>query len=50
MKVYDCGEFAPGDDWNICDNDKSDDKLPPFPDDWLDKDNNFTVKVTTIFF
>ena len=43
MTIRDCGEIPPGGDWNICDYDKSDDKLPPFPEDWDKKHHEFTV-------
>lgn len=43
MTIRDCGEIPSGEDWKFCDNDKSDDKLPPFPEDWDQKHNEFTV-------
>lgn len=43
MTIRDCGEIAPGEEWNICDNDKSDDKLPPFPEDWNEGHHEMTV-------
>lgn len=43
MIVSNSGEIKSGEEWNYCDNDISNDKLPPFPDDWDDKDTTFTV-------
>lgn len=43
MLIRDCGELSPGEDWKVCDNDKTEDKLPPFPEDWDDKHKDFTV-------
>ncbi|XP_031626573.1 peptidyl-prolyl cis-trans isomerase D isoform X2 [Contarinia nasturtii] len=44
MTVDNCGEILPEEDWNYCDNDKSEDKLPPFPEDWDEKTKDFTVE------
>lgn len=43
MVIYDCGELTSADDWNFCDNDETDDKLAPFPEDWDQRDNEYTV-------
>lgn len=43
MTIRDCGEIAPGADWNFHDNDISDDKLPPFPEDWDQTHKDLTV-------
>lgn len=43
MSIRNCGELTPGDDWSVCDNDKTDDKLPPFPEDWDQKNRDHTV-------
>lgn len=43
MTIRDCGEIQPGEEWKYCDNDKSEDKLPPFPEDWDQKTKDFTV-------
>lgn len=48
MTVYNCGEILPGENWNYCDNDNSEDKLPPFPEDWDEKTKDFTV-ITNIY-
>lgn len=45
MIIDNCGELAPNDDWNFCDNDDTDDKLAPFPEDWDQKNSKLTVKV-----
>lgn len=45
-----CGEIVPGDDWKIHDNDISNDKLPPFPDDWEEKEEDFEVSLSNINF
>lgn len=47
MTIRNCGEILPGEDWNFWDNDKTDDKLPPFPEDWEQNHQDFTV-ITTI--
>lgn len=46
MIVSICGELQPGIDWNFCDNDETEDKLAPFPADWDQQWNDFTVKPT----
>lgn len=43
-----CGEIVPGDDWNYYDKDISNDKLPPFPDDWEEKEEDFEVNLSNI--
>lgn len=43
MTIRDCGEIAPGEPWNFCDNDRTEDKLPPFPEDWDLEHKHFTV-------
>lgn len=44
MTIENCGEILPGQDWNYYDNDKSKDKLPPFPEDW-----NERAEIVTVF-
>lgn len=34
MYISDCGELCHGEDWGICDNDETEDILPPFVRDW----------------
>lgn len=34
ITIFDCGEIKPGESWGYCDDDGTDDKLPPFPADW----------------
>lgn len=41
MTVENCGEILPGEDWNFCDDDRSGEKLPPFPEDWDKKNEHF---------
>ncbi|KAG4073736.1 hypothetical protein HA402_000960 [Bradysia odoriphaga] len=41
--IVDCGEICAGDDWNYCDNDETEDKLPPFPLDCLDIQTDVNV-------
>lgn len=43
MTIRNCGEILPGEEWNFSDNDKTEDKLPPFPEDWEQKYQDFTV-------
>lgn len=43
MFIHNCGEIFPGENWNFWDDDKSGDKLPPFPEDWDQKSEEFTV-------
>lgn len=43
MIIRNCGELLPGEDWNICDIDKSGENLPPFPEDWDEKARDHTV-------
>lgn len=43
VKIRDCGELKPGDDWMYCDNDETEDVLPPFPADWQHQDEVSTV-------
>ncbi|VEN63365.1 unnamed protein product [Callosobruchus maculatus] len=43
IEVENCGEFKPGEPWNIEENDGTDDKYPPWPNDWeieVDKSHN----------
>ncbi len=42
--IVDCGEICAGDDWNYNDNDETEDKLPPFPVDWLDIETEINVR------
>lgn len=44
MTIQNCGEIRPGDDWGICDDDRSGETLPPFPEDWDEKSKEFTIK------
>ena len=44
ITIQNCGEIRPGDDWGICDDDRSGEKLPPFPEDWDEKANEFTIE------
>lgn len=32
--IENCGELKPGDPWNVHENDGTEDKYPPWPDDW----------------
>lgn len=34
ITIFDCGELEPDQPWNICENDGTEDKYPPWPDDW----------------
>lgn len=43
--IVDCGEIKDGDDWNYCDNDETEDKLPPFP---MDGDIQTEINVSRI--
>lgn len=40
MTIENCGELRAADTWNYYDADKSEDKLPPFPMDWLEMPND----------
>ncbi|CAD7002950.1 unnamed protein product [Ceratitis capitata] len=42
--IADCGEIHPGEDWGFCDNDETEDKLPPYPVDWDRKADAFTFE------
>ncbi|XP_055307468.1 peptidyl-prolyl cis-trans isomerase D [Sitodiplosis mosellana] len=44
MTIQNCGEIRSGDDWSFCDDDRSGEKLPPFPEDWDQKANEFTIE------
>lgn len=43
MIIADCGEIKSGEPWNYYDMDTSDDKLPPFPIDWLEMPENLQI-------
>lgn len=48
--IVDCGEISDGDDWNYCDNDETEDKLPPFPNDWdMETEMNVSRKTSKHF-
>lgn len=34
ITIIDCGELKPDQPWNICENDGTEDKYPPWPNDW----------------
>ncbi|GAB0097449.1 peptidyl-prolyl cis-trans isomerase D [Sergentomyia squamirostris] len=42
--IEDCGEIPEGTNWGFCDNDGTDDCLPPFPLDWDDSLNDFNIR------
>jgi len=41
--IVDSGEISDGEDWNYYDNDETEEKLPPFPTDWLDIRSDINV-------
>jgi peptidyl-prolyl isomerase D len=43
IKIDDCGEIPPGEDWGFCDNDGTPDNLPLYCSDWESFKNQFTV-------
>lgn len=42
--IEDCGQLNPNDDWGFGDKDETEDVLPPFPQDWCDINNNYTIQ------
>ncbi|XP_018564860.1 peptidyl-prolyl cis-trans isomerase D [Anoplophora glabripennis] len=49
IMIEDCGEFKPGESWNICENDGTLDVYPPWPDDWcIDSVDNYRIIKKTI--
>lgn len=42
--ISDCGQIKPGEDFGICDNDETEDKLPPFVRDWDRFEDDFNVE------
>lgn len=40
ITIIDCGELKPGQPWNICENDGTEDKYPPWPNDWQEENIN----------
>lgn len=44
MIVSNCGEILKGEDYEVNDDDETEDKLPPFPRDWILWESDFTIK------
>nr|CAH7753098.1 unnamed protein product [Callosobruchus chinensis] len=44
IEIENCGEFKPGEPWNIEENDGTDDKYPPWPNDWEIEVNKIITK------
>ncbi|XP_055677064.1 peptidyl-prolyl cis-trans isomerase D [Lutzomyia longipalpis] len=42
--IENCGEIYEGMDWGFCDNDATNDKLPPYPLDWDDSVLEFNIE------
>lgn len=42
--VSNCGEILKGEDFELNDDDETEDKLPPFPRDWILWESDFTIK------
>lgn len=46
--IANCGEFKPGEPWNINEDDGTEDKYPPWPDDWQKQVDNINIMEVTV--